>query len=105
MKVILDECLPKRLISELPGYEVVTVPMVGWAGVKNGELLRKIDGHYDAFLSVDALLAQSETVKGLRFRILILKARSNKIEDLRPLIPKIFTALLDAKPGTVTSVS
>ena len=47
MKVILDECLPKRLISELPGYEVVTVPMVGWAGVKNGELLRKIDGHYD----------------------------------------------------------
>ena len=35
MKVILDECLPKRLISELPGYEVVTVPMVGWAGVKN----------------------------------------------------------------------
>ena len=33
MKVILDECLPKRLISELPEYEVVTVPMVGWAGV------------------------------------------------------------------------
>jgi hypothetical protein len=51
------------------------------------------------------LLAQSETVKGLRFRILILKARSNKIEDLRALIPKILTALLDAKPGTVTSVS
>ena len=66
MKVILDECLPKRLISELPGYEVVTVPMVGWAGVKNGELLRKIDGHYDAFLTVDALVAQSETVKRQR---------------------------------------
>ena len=81
------------------------MPMVGWAGVKNGELLRKIDGHYDAFLTVDALVAQSETVKGLRFRILILKARSNKIEDLRALIPKILTALLDAKPGTVTSVS
>ena len=78
--------------------------MVGWAGVKNGELLRKIDGQYDAFLTVDALVAHSETVKGLRFRILILKARSNKIEDLLPLIPKMFTALLDAKPGTVTSV-
>ena len=64
----------------------------------------KIDGHYDAFLTVDELVAQSETVKGLRFRILILKARSNKIEDLRPLVPIMFAALLAAKPGTVTSV-
>ena len=44
MKVILDECLPKRLISELPVYEVVTVPMVGWAGVKIGELLGRLMG-------------------------------------------------------------
>jgi len=105
MKVILDECLPKRLIFELPGHEAVTVPMAGWAGIKNGELLRRIDGHHDAFLTVDALVARPETVKGLRFRILILKARSNKIEDLRPLIPKILAALSVAQPGTVTSVS
>ena len=105
MKVILDECLPKRLIYELPGHEVVTVPMAGWAGVKNGELLRKMDGHYDAFLTVDALVAQSETVKGFRFRIIILKARSNKIEDLRPLVPKILATLSEAKPGNITSIS
>ena len=105
MKVILDECLPKRLIYELPGHEAVTVPMVGWAGVKNGELLRKMDGHYDAFLTVDALVARPEIVNMLRFRILILKARSNKFEDLRPLIPKILAALPDAKPGFITSIS
>ena len=58
MKVILDECLPKRLISELPGYEVVTVPMVGWAGVKNGELLggilKPVAAHHK--ISVDELV-------------------------------------------------
>ena len=105
MKVILDECLPKRLIYELPGHEVVTVPMAGWAGIKNGELLRKIDGYHDAFLTVDALVARPETVKTLQFRILILKAQSNKMEDLRPLIPKILAALSEAKPGTITSIS
>ena len=105
MKVILDECLPKRLIYELPGHEAVTVPMAGWSGIKNGELLRKIDGLHDAFLTVDALVARPEIVNMLRFRILILKARSNKFEDLRPLIPKILAALPDAKPGFITSIS
>jgi len=105
MKVILDECLPKRLIYELPGHEVVTVPMAGWAGIKNGELLRKIDGHYDAFLTVDALVARPEIVETLRFRVLILKARSNKIEDLRQLISKILTGLSEAKLGTITTIA
>lgn len=41
MKVILDECLPKRLVGELPGHDVLTVAMVGWAGTQNGELLRR----------------------------------------------------------------
>ena len=40
MKVVLDECLPKRLCRELAGHEAVTVPMVELAGIENGELLR-----------------------------------------------------------------
>jgi hypothetical protein len=40
----LDECLPKRLLKHIPGYEVTTVPMVGYAGYKNGKLLSAIEG-------------------------------------------------------------
>ncbi|HRJ42715.1 MAG TPA: hypothetical protein PL105_12595 [Caldilineaceae bacterium] len=36
MKVLLDECLPRRLKRELSGHPVSTVPEMGWVGVKNG---------------------------------------------------------------------
>jgi len=48
MRIILDECLPKRLVRKLPGHESVTVPMAGWAGILNGELLNRIAGQFDA---------------------------------------------------------
>ena len=53
MRVILDECLPRRLGLELSGHLVSTVPLAGWAGVSNGKLLARIAGNYDAFVTVD----------------------------------------------------
>jgi predicted nuclease of predicted toxin-antitoxin system len=53
MRVLLDECLPRRLKSELPGHELKTVPDVGWAGTKNGDLLRLASTAFDIFLTVD----------------------------------------------------
>jgi hypothetical protein len=41
MRVLLDECVPRALRNDLPGHEVKTVAELGWAGVKNGELLRR----------------------------------------------------------------
>lgn len=40
MKVLLDECLPKKLKREVEADFVQTVPEAGWASKKNGELLR-----------------------------------------------------------------
>ncbi len=37
MKVLLDECLPRKLSRFLVGHEVSTVQHVGWAGVVNGQ--------------------------------------------------------------------
>ena len=53
MRIILDECLPRRLGLELPGHLVTTVPLAGWASVSNGRLLARINGNYDAFITVD----------------------------------------------------
>ena len=61
MRVILDECLPKRLARELPGHDVTTAPAAGWADVVNGELLRRISGDYDAFVTIDGNLSASRT--------------------------------------------
>lgn len=53
MRVLLDECLPRRLGLELVGHLVSTVPQAGWTGISNGKLLQLIAGNYDVFLTVD----------------------------------------------------
>ena len=104
MKVVLDECLPKRLARELPGHEVTTVPAAGFAGLVNGKLLRRIAGNYEVFVTIDGNLTAQQNMKGLSFAVIVLRARSNKIEDIRPLIPQILEALSVAKPGHVAVV-
>lgn len=39
MKILLDECIDRRFGRDLLGCEVKTVPQMGWAGIKNGQLL------------------------------------------------------------------
>ena len=53
MKILLDECIDRRLAKEIEGHEVVTVPHVGWAGIQNGELLRLAQAQFDVFVTVD----------------------------------------------------
>ena len=60
MRVILDECLPRRLGLELPGHLVSTVPLAGWAGISNGKLLARIAGNYDAFVTIDKICQPSK---------------------------------------------
>ena len=40
MRLLLDEQLPRHLAREIGGHDVSTVQQRGWAGLKNGELLR-----------------------------------------------------------------
>lgn len=104
MRVILDECLPKRLARELTGHQATTVPAAGWAGVVNGELLCRISGQFEVFITIDGNLAAQQNTEELNFSVIVLRARSNKIEDVRPLIPQILATLSSIKPGQVAVV-
>jgi len=39
MRILIDECVDKRLRNLLPGHECQTGRYAGLAGLKNGELL------------------------------------------------------------------
>lgn len=104
MRVILDECLPRRIGLELSGHDVATVPSAGWAGVANGKLLAKIAGNYDAFVTVDKNLPAQQRTTTLSFGVIVLRARSNQLADLRPLVPKLLAALAGLRPGQVVIV-
>jgi hypothetical protein len=60
MRIILDECLPKRLTKELPGHDARTVQQMGWGGISNGNLLALLGGQFDAFITVDSNLAYQQ---------------------------------------------
>lgn len=93
MKILLDECAPKRLRTLIAGHDVTTVPDAGWAGLKNGELLKKAAETFDLFLTVDRNLAFQQNSSALPIPVVILKSTSVKIKDLAPLIPKLLQLL------------
>jgi len=80
------------------------VPQVGWAGVANGKLLARIQGNYDAFITVDKNLPAQQKTAALSFGVVVLRASSNKLEDLKPLVPQILVALSSLQPGRIVVV-
>ena len=65
MRLLLDECVPKRLKQELRGHDAKTVQDMGWAGIKNGALLRLADGQFDALLTVDQGIEYQQNLSDL----------------------------------------
>ena len=104
MRVLLDESLPRRLRQELAEHEVRTVPEVGWAGKKNGELLRLAEADYQVFVTMDRRLPFQQNLDALDLCVVILRARSNDIADLRPLAAALRSAVDDAEPGRAVTV-
>ena len=101
MRVILEECLPRRLGAELVGHLVATVPEAGWAGVSKGKLLSRIAGNYDAFITIDKNLPVQQRTETLPFGVILVRARSNQLSDLRPLLPEILVKWAVLKPGQI----
>lgn len=104
MRVLLDECVPRALRKELPDHEVKTTAEAGWAGVRNGALLRVAEKDFDILLTVDRNMEYQQNFSGVSIAVVVMHARSNDIDILRPLMPKVRAAIVAAKPGVVTHV-
>lgn len=104
MRVLLDECVPRALRHDIQGHEVKTVAEVGWAGVKNGELLRLAASRFDLLLTVDRSLEYQQSFEGLSLAVIVVHAPSNDVAVLRLLIPAVLAAISQARPGGVTHV-
>jgi hypothetical protein len=104
MKVLLDECVDRRFAREIKGHQVTTVPEAGWAALKNGELLALAEQAFDVFLTVDRNLPFQHEVSRLSIAIVVLRARSNRVADLRVLLPQLTAALDNVRSGEVTWV-
>jgi len=104
MRLLLDECVPKRLRHELVGHEVCTVPEMGWSGKKNGELLRLAESEFDVFVTTDQSLKYQQSVTGMDIAVVVLIASRNKLEFLIPLVPELLRVLVDTIMGDMIEI-
>lgn len=102
MKILLDECVDRRLTREIEGYDVTTTQQQGWSGIDNGKLLKRAAADFDVFLTVDRNLSFQQPVVDFDIAVVVLRATSNRIDDLKALVPEIPEALPETKPGQVT---
>ena len=100
MLVLLDEQLPRHLAREIGGHNVSTVQQRGWAGLKNGELLRvAADAGFEVLVTADRNLQFQQNLSQSRLGIILLIAPSNALEDILPLVPNLLATILKASPG------
>lgn len=104
MNILLDECVDWRLSRDLSGHEVIPVHRHGWAGLKDGELLRQAEEEFDVFLTVDRNLAFQQSVQGLAIAVEVLHAPTNRLQDLQQLVPSLLDILESVPWGAVTRV-
>lgn len=105
MKVLLDENLPHDLRHELPGHDVFTVAYMGWSGIENSELLKAAAAAgFDVMLTKDSGVEYEQNLPNLPIAIVVIRAKTNKIDDIRPILTEILASLASLRPKTLTRV-
>ena len=105
MKILLDECIDRRLAKEFVGYDVKTVPKMGWAGIKNGQLLALAEAEFDIFITVDRNLSFQQNLLQFNIAVVVLQVSSNRLADMKPLVPNVLAILATVTKGKATVVS
>jgi predicted nuclease of predicted toxin-antitoxin system len=105
VRILLDEQLPRQLATYLVGHEVRTVQQESWAGLKNGVLLARAEAAgFSVFVTGDQNLEFQQNISKRRLGVVVLRAASNALEDLLPLIAAALTAIAAVQPGQVVRV-
>ena len=105
MRLLLDESLPRRLGRLLSEHDVVTVADAGWSGLTNGRLLGVAQEHFDCLLTADRSLVYQQSLPRFDIAVIVLRAKTNRLEDLAPLMPRILELLPALRPGQSAEIS
>jgi hypothetical protein len=104
VKVFVDECVDRRLARDIVGHDVKTAREQGWSTIKNGELLALAAKEFDVFVTVDRNLSFQQNLPAFTIAVIVLRAHSNRLRDLQPLVPELLASIPAARRGAVTYV-
>ena len=105
MRILLDECVPKPLKREFTDLDIRTVREMGWSGTKNGALLKLMsEERFTILLTSDRNIKYEQNLQQAGIAVIVMVARTNRLPDLLPLIPKVRKALSSIAPGELIEV-
>jgi hypothetical protein len=100
MRLLIDECIDEHLRHLFPGHDCQT------ARFANGDLLSAAELlGFDVLVTVDQNFPFQQNLEGRRIALLILCGPTNRLRDLKALIPAALAALVSIKPGEIVRVS
>jgi len=105
MKVLLDECVPRKLKRLLSGHWCQTVVEAGYAGKRNGELLALAEREgFEVLVTLDRGILHQQNFAGRRISLILLRSRSSRLSDIRPLVPALLDLLPKIAAGSVEKI-
>lgn len=105
MRVLLDECADARMAGEITGHDVQTVPQMGWAGFPDGILLGLAQASSDVLVTTDQNLEFQQNLARFDLAVVVLKAKTNRLAELKLLVPALLAALPTAAGRKATHVT
>ena len=88
MKILLDECVTKRLKNHLTEFDVFTVRELSLSGIKNGKLMTYcVENNFDILLTIDKNLMFQQNLDKYPLTIAVLNCFTSKIEELITFLP------------------
>jgi predicted nuclease of predicted toxin-antitoxin system len=105
LRILLDECVPRRLKRHFRDRGLVlTVTDAGLSGYKNGQLLRRISGDYNVFITIDKSIQHQQNFASFDICLALLRVVSNDIADIEPVLPRLLARWHELRPGTLLIV-
>jgi hypothetical protein len=77
---------------------------MGWTAITNGDSLALASKQFDVFVTVDRNLSFQQNLATVRVGVVVLRSKSNRLADPRPLAPRVIEAIEQARPGIVALV-
>jgi predicted nuclease of predicted toxin-antitoxin system len=104
MKILLDHCIDWRLAQQLARHDVKSAREMGWESLTNGKLLAEAAKHFDVLITVDQNLKHQHNLIQLPLAVVVLVAKSSRLDDLSILIPKVEETFALLIPKTLVEV-
>jgi hypothetical protein len=82
----------------------LSVVKLGWADLEDGKLLDIMAGRFDALITMDKGIPFQQQLRHRPFGVILLRARSNRLHDLLPIVSMLLKALNRVRPGGVIEV-